>query len=673
MHRESLTHEAPLVTVIIPCFNQGRYLAEAISSARLAYEGPLEVIVVDDGSTDPKTDRWLREAQAMGDYVRIIRQQNRGLSGARNSGLKAASGAYVQFLDTDDLLIPGKIDAQVAHFMLSSRLDVSVSNFLLCDDRRNVFTKPDEAIAQFDLTLEDFLFKWERGFVIPIHCGLFRRAVLVDAPFDEEARAKEDWLFWCTLVSRGARLAYVAGHWAIYRQHAESMRRSYVSMGKSWIKAALKVDQLVADRHPTFFSSAVEWFNQCYRAHPSYSEEVKARLSQPAKYFAESGSHVRPAGRDPAEEAQNLAHTLDRLKTATDRPLLSVVIPVYNHFEHFVGCLASLAMQGDVPFEVVCVDDASSDVRVGTLLDALASRLEGFRVIRHAENKGISATQNEAVEVARGQFIAFLDCDDALESGALEAVANQLAITSGVDYLFTDRLDVDSDGELIRYAAYGGYQDISPSDERSVRDDLLDGMVASHLKVIRRSTYLAVGGTNDHYSGCQDWELALKIAEKGQFAYIPKALYRHRIHANSVTGSDQVAQFRKTNQLRRIYGQRWLSPHGADLTVKQLLTSLNPSGNEEIVWFSGKSALPTLAALKSMWSSGMTCSFDLRGAFDLPVVNWLREYNSYFNRILWDDPAVPGALLGYLWSDQILATTNAPARRSGKLVDTGTA
>lgn len=672
MHRESLTHDAPLVTVVVPCFNQGRYLAEAVSSARLAYEGPLEVIVVDDGSTDPKTERWLREAQAMGDYVRIIRQKNRGLSGARNAGLHAAHGDYVQFLDTDDLIIPGKLDAQVAQFLVSPGLDVSVSNFLLCDDRRNVFSKPDEAIAQFDLTLEDFLFKWERGFVIPIHCGLFRRAALGTAPFDEEARAKEDWLFWCTLVSKGARLAYVSGHWAIYRQHAESMRRSYVSMGKSWVKAALKIDQIVNDRHPTFFNSAVEWFNQCYRAHPSYGEEIKARLSQPTVQQTTDSSLSIPAF-DLDVEVREIVRALACLQVVPETPLLSVVIPVYNHFKHLLGCLHSLGTQGKVAFEVVCVDDCSSDPRVGQLLDALASQLPGLRVIRHTQNQGISATQNEAVACASGEFIAFVDCDDALESGALEKVAAHLELENGIDYLFTDRLDIDADDALLRHAKYGGYPNILPSEDRSVRDDLLDGMVASHLKVIRRSTYLDVGGTNDHYSGCQDWELALKIAEHGRFAYIPQALYRHRIHANSVTSSDQVAQFRKTNQLRRIYGQRWLSPYGAELTVKQLLTALSPSGNEEVVWFTGKNALPTLTDLKATWSRGMICCFDLRGSFDLPVVNFLREYNSYFNRILWDDPAVPGALLGYLWSDQILANASHSAGRSGQALALGSA
>jgi glycosyltransferase involved in cell wall biosynthesis len=654
MPREIVTVTAPCVTVVIPCFNQGRYLAEAIGSARLAYTGPLEVIIVDDGSTDPKTERWLREAESMGDYVKVVRQKNHGLSGARNAGLRVASGDFVQFLDSDDLIIPGKLDVQVAHFATSPFLDISVSNFLLCDDKRNNFSKPDEAIAQFDLTLDDFLYKWERGFVIPIHCALFKRSVIGEAPFDEESRAKEDWIFWCSLVSKGARLSYAYGHWAIYRQHAESMRRSYVAMGKSWLRAALKVDRMVANEHPGFFDSAIAWFNDCYRAHPSYREEIESGSIKLSRLPLKDEAGVSDASSIGAVNVEKLVERLAILRTVPNDPLISVVIPVYNHFEHFVGCLTSLAAQGNVSFEVVCIDDASTDTRLGILLDMLSSKLPALRVVRHTINQGISTTQNEAVELARGQYVAFLDCDDALESGALEQVAQVIAGDEKIDYVFTDRYDIDAEGTVVRNAKYGGYPTILPSADRSIRDDLLDGMVASHLKVIRRSAYLSVGGTSDHYTGCQDWELALKIAEFGQFAYLPRPLYRHRIHMNSVTSSDQVAQFRKTNQLRRIHGKRCLWPLDSGMAEKPPSTHFDTDMHGAL-WFTAKHRLPALEDLKRAWSRGATCCFDLRGPFDIVAVNFLREFNSYFDRIIWDDPAVPGALIGYLWADHVIA------------------
>ena len=93
-----------VVSVIIPCYNQGRFLAEAIASAT-ATQHRVEVVVVDDGSTDD-TPSIARQFPVL-----YIRQSNRGLAAARNRGLAESSGSFVIFLDADDRLLPGAIDA----------------------------------------------------------------------------------------------------------------------------------------------------------------------------------------------------------------------------------------------------------------------------------------------------------------------------------------------------------------------------------------------------------------------------------------------------------------------------------------------------------------------------------------------------------------------------------
>lgn len=103
----------PLISVVIPCYNQARYLADAVDSAR-SCDFPTQIIVVDDGSTDDSGA--LAEGLA---GITLIRQDNRGLAAARNRGLAAAIGDFVIFLDADDRLMPGGIasgaQALVAH------------------------------------------------------------------------------------------------------------------------------------------------------------------------------------------------------------------------------------------------------------------------------------------------------------------------------------------------------------------------------------------------------------------------------------------------------------------------------------------------------------------------------------------------------------------------------
>src|SRR5690348_12724766 len=102
----------PPISVIIPTYNHARFLAAAIDSALSQTLKPTEVIVVDDGSTD-ETSSVL---EAFGDKVRVIRQKNHGVAGARNRGAEMAAGEYLAFLDADDVWLPRKLEMQVSRF-----------------------------------------------------------------------------------------------------------------------------------------------------------------------------------------------------------------------------------------------------------------------------------------------------------------------------------------------------------------------------------------------------------------------------------------------------------------------------------------------------------------------------------------------------------------------------
>ncbi|HEY2324319.1 MAG TPA: glycosyltransferase family A protein, partial [Thermoanaerobaculia bacterium] len=100
------------VSVVIPSYNYARYLGEAIDSALAQTLPPLEVIVVDDGSTDETSEVLATYA----DRIRVLRQKNSGVAVARNSGIAAAHGEYVAFLDADDIWLPRKLELQMARF-----------------------------------------------------------------------------------------------------------------------------------------------------------------------------------------------------------------------------------------------------------------------------------------------------------------------------------------------------------------------------------------------------------------------------------------------------------------------------------------------------------------------------------------------------------------------------
>jgi glycosyltransferase involved in cell wall biosynthesis len=99
----------PLVSVIVPAYNCGRFVAEAVESALYQDYPAKEVIVVNDGSTDDTLIRLTR----FGSAIRVISQKNAGPPAARNTGLREAQGSYIALLDADDVWLPGKLSAQV--------------------------------------------------------------------------------------------------------------------------------------------------------------------------------------------------------------------------------------------------------------------------------------------------------------------------------------------------------------------------------------------------------------------------------------------------------------------------------------------------------------------------------------------------------------------------------
>lgn len=129
-----------LVSVVIPCHNAARWIEAAIASALAQSHQPVEVIVVDDASSDESA----RLAGGFGDAVRLLQGQWRNGNGARNAGLAAARGEWVQFLDADDVLLPDKIRADLA--ALAGGGDLAVSPLIVRESQADG-TSTDTIIA----------------------------------------------------------------------------------------------------------------------------------------------------------------------------------------------------------------------------------------------------------------------------------------------------------------------------------------------------------------------------------------------------------------------------------------------------------------------------------------------------------------------------------------------
>jgi glycosyltransferase involved in cell wall biosynthesis len=173
---------APLVSCIVPCYNGARYLGECLESILGQTHEPLEVIVVDDGSTDASPD----VIAGFGSRVRYHRRENGGPAAACNTGLALATGEFIAFLEQDDLWSPGKVRRQLLEFAADPALDYCVS-FI-----QNFWVPELEAEASRYLDLP--VMQPVPGYVVQTLLAR-RRAFDTVGPFAEELRfaCAADW------------------------------------------------------------------------------------------------------------------------------------------------------------------------------------------------------------------------------------------------------------------------------------------------------------------------------------------------------------------------------------------------------------------------------------------------------------------------------------------------
>lgn len=230
----------PLISVIIPCYNHGGYLGEAIQSVLNQTYRPLEIIVIDDGSTDDT-------ATVAGGYpeVTLISQSNRGLAAARNRGIRESHGELLVFLDADDRLLPEALRAGAACLAAHPECAFAYGQFRLMNEDGTSGRVIDREPASDDPYL-DFL----RVNRIAMHATVIYRRSVFDrvGSFNTALRACEDY----ELYFRIARYFPVAEHRTLtaeYRRHSGGMSNNARPMLES-VLMVLRAEHRYAVRDP---------------------------------------------------------------------------------------------------------------------------------------------------------------------------------------------------------------------------------------------------------------------------------------------------------------------------------------------------------------------------------------------------------------------------------------
>jgi glycosyltransferase involved in cell wall biosynthesis len=241
--------KAPLISVVIPAYRASQFIAATLDSVLAQTFQDFEIIVVNDGS--PDSEDLERVLEPYRSRILYLRQENQGVSSARNAGIQAARGEYVALVDADDLWKPEHLAAQLALFEADPTLDLVYADARIFGDVPEAGkTSMEFRPSQGEVTLERLV---NQECTVNLCTCVIRREILFRAGlFDTSVHRAEDVDLWMRIVMHGGRIGYQRRVLADYRRHPAGASADTVAMIESFIgvlsKSVVRPDLSPADR-----------------------------------------------------------------------------------------------------------------------------------------------------------------------------------------------------------------------------------------------------------------------------------------------------------------------------------------------------------------------------------------------------------------------------------------
>lgn len=552
------------VSVIVPIYNVENYLEESLSSVLSQTLEDIEIICVNDGSTDNSLN-ILNDFAQKDSRIKIFSQENLGVSVARNNALKKASGDYIYFFDADDYICPTGLeklyisavnnDSDISIFKAmvfnndfsdayESHMCVIDSLYPNCDFENQTFNHRD--IKKFILNTPQM--PWNK---------LFKKKFL-DKYEDIEFPPNlpyNDVVFHVKSMLRAYKISFVPEYLYYYRKNNPNS----ISNDNSNHIQIFKIIKIVEDflKEENFMEEYQKEFD-CFKIdHISY--HMRTPLSK--EYYLLAREEFENVNVEENELLKSfdldkyntiMALSVDEIDTFEDKLnsldfkkiKVSVIVPVYNVEKYLEECLNSLINQTLKDIEIICVNDGSTD-NSADILESYAKKDDRLLVITQ-ENQGLAAARNTGLNYVNGEYIYFIDSDDFLELNALEELYN-IAVEKSLDFVLFPLINFDDE--------IGEYYHTSYYDMPTIADIVKDN-VFSYVDLGDSMFKMAVSAVNKFYKAefidrigsrfpvgliFEDnvffWEVLLN-AERIYF--VQKHYYIRRRHLDSITSKTNI-------------------------------------------------------------------------------------------------------------------------------------
>lgn len=264
----------PLVSIIVPCYNQGQYLGEALESVSNQTFSDWECLIVDDGSVDDTAAIAKTFTEIDSRFVYLFKE-NGGVSSTRNFGIEAAKGAFIQFLDSDDILDKTKLELSLLQLEVPENKEVKIviSNFRMIVDNQEASLPPFCVLDESFFNVEGFLFQWNVAFSLQMQCGFFDAALFKTIRFPENLSAQEDWVVWVSLFKASNKAVFIDKPLAFYRINPSS-RMMTLGIDDNKIKVLESFKAILS--YDEYYRFSFDLISRCYDS----NEKFRIKLNE---------------------------------------------------------------------------------------------------------------------------------------------------------------------------------------------------------------------------------------------------------------------------------------------------------------------------------------------------------------------------------------------------------
>ena len=456
------------VSIVLPIYNAEPYLRECLDSCIHQTLEDIEIICVNDGSTDNSL-KIIKEYADKDIRIRYIDKPNAGYGQTMNCGMALASGEYIGIVEPDDFI---KLDMYETLYKKAKELDLDIikSDYYQFEEKNGKYEYKQMPVFG-DKTYYDRLLSPEKDikmlYAFSINpAGIFRTSFLnkYDIKHNETpGAAYQDNGFWAQTMYLAKRIWFMNEPFYCYRQ--DNPNQSIKKKNNVWaIPVEYEFIDKVFDKHSelgvlkpiyVYRKYLAYLFHMLQRLDVEYWSEYLDRMSKEFKQHFEKKEVVEKYySQKQFEDLKLIVKDYKKYIEQNIPPKISIIVPVYNAEKYLSQCLDSCINQTLKDIEIICIDDGSTDNSLQLLKDY--AKKDKRIVVLTQSNQKQGAARNKALKQAKGDFVLFVDSDDYIREDTCEKLYTHI-LSNQLDMLMFSGWNVDEKQKELKQNNYWQY------------------------------------------------------------------------------------------------------------------------------------------------------------------------------------------------------------------------